>query len=35
LEFRKKSKATLIKAAKITGITHLTDDKIEEMIDEG
>ena len=35
LEFRKKSKATLIKAAKITGITNLTDDKIEEMIDEG
>ena len=35
LEFRKKSKATLIKAAKITGSTNLTDDKIEEMIDEG
>ena len=25
----------MIKAAKITGITNLTDDKIEEMIDEG
>ena len=35
LDFRKESKTTLIRQAKITGNIHLTDEKIEEMIDEG
>jgi len=35
LEFRKKQKATLIKTAKVTGNVHLSEEKIEEMIDEG
>ena len=35
LDFRKESKTTLIRHAKITGKTHLTDEKIEEMIEKG
>ena len=32
LDFRKESKTTLIRQAKITGNIHFTDEKIEEMI---
>ena len=35
LDFRKESKTTLIRQAKITGNIHLTDEKVEEMIDKG
>ena len=35
LDFRKESKTTLIRQAKITGNIHFTDEKIEEMIDKG
>ena len=35
LDFRKESKTTLIRQAKITGNIHLTDETIEEMIDKG
>jgi len=35
LNFRKKTKDVLIKQAKITGQTHLSNDEIERMIDEG
>ena len=35
LDFRKESKTTLIRQAKINGNIHLTDEKIEEMIDQG
>jgi len=35
LEFRKESKATLVKQAKITGKINLTNEEIEEKIDNG
>merc|ERR1719369_2004268 len=35
LDFRKKTKATLVKQARITGNTQLTEDEIEQMIDDG
>ena len=35
LDFRKESKTTLIRQAKITGNIHLTNEQFEEMIDKG